>query len=197
MKRRLIALIIAILLQPLTSRALANCNLKVATAAGQYIAALEKAGLTKYQNSSVCEVLDYEFWSCSKSQKFTLEKSFKVKEVLGNYCQPHLRSSTPLSGNELMKGAELFSWKDHNGYLWYALLPGTNRIKTTRELIENKITSGYLRETILNLPPGTEVSWNPLTAVEDRKNLEFSIPAEAASDIKARAAQAKIKLVVQ
>ncbi len=165
MKRTLVALILTILPQALVSRALADCNLQVATAAGQYIAALEKAGLTKYQNNSVCEVLDYEFWSCSKSQKANLEKSFKVKEVLGNYCQPHLRPSGTVSKDELVKGAEIFSWKDYNGYLWYALLPGTNRLKTT--------------------------------AVEDRKNLEFSVPAVAASDVKALAARAKIKLVVQ
>ncbi len=95
-----------------------------------------------------------------------------------------------------MKGAELFSWKDHNGYPWYALLPGTNRLKTTKEITDNKVTSDYLMEVILNLPPGTEVSWNNLGAVEDRKNLEFSIPATVASELNARAAQAKIKLVV-
>ena len=78
MGQRLIALSIALLFYPLTNLALAQCNLKVAKAAGQYLAELEKAGLTKYQNNSVCEALDYEFWSCSKSQKATLDKSFKV-----------------------------------------------------------------------------------------------------------------------
>lgn len=36
----------------------ADCSLKVATAAGRYLAALEQAKLTKYQNNSVCEVLE-------------------------------------------------------------------------------------------------------------------------------------------
>ena len=41
-----------------------------------------------------------------------------------------------------MKGADLYSWRDQSGYVWYALLPGTNRVKSTKELIESKISPG-------------------------------------------------------
>ncbi len=44
----------------------ADCNLKMAVAAGTYLNELEKAKLTSYQNNSACEVLSYEFWNCER-----------------------------------------------------------------------------------------------------------------------------------
>jgi len=175
---------------------LADCNLKMATAAGQYIAELEKARLQRYQNNSVCEVLNYEFWNCSKPQKEKLKKSFDVKQVLGNYCQPHLPPpKQEMKKEEWMKGGDLYTWKDCSGYYWYALLPGTNRNKTTKELIENKVNEGYLKELIAKAPQNTELSWNNLSTISDKEKLDFSLPPTTIStEIKNAAELAKLKL---
>ncbi|WP_413290686.1 hypothetical protein [Bdellovibrio sp. HCB337] len=175
----------------------ADCNLKVATAAGQYMAELEKAKLTKYQNNSVCEVLSYEVSNCSKAQKAKLENAFNLKEVLYNYCQPHLPppQNIGLPPQQLMKGAELYSWKDHSGYYWYALLPGTNANKETKQLLENKLSEGNLKMHLANLPADTYVSWNSVMNIKDKEKLEFSYPsAKVSEEIKATALQAKLQL---
>lgn len=177
----------------------AECNLKVATPAGQYLEALEKAHLTKYQNNSVCEVLSYEHSNCTKEQKAQLAKAFNIKEVLYNYCQPHLPPPRDVISKEhLMKGADLYSWKDYQGYYWYALLPGTNAQKDTKQLIENKLTEGELKQTLGTLPAETDVFWNSLSALKDKNSLEFSYPsAKVLKEIKDKALQAKIKLTTE
>jgi hypothetical protein len=159
------------------STAFAECNLKVATAAGQYLASLEDANLRRYQNNSVCEVLSYEFWNCTEKQKSKLNSAFNLKEVLGNFCQPHLPHSKNAIANELfMKGADLYSWRDPDGYVWYALLPGANRPKSTKELTESKVSPGFLKLELKNLPSKTEIVWNNLVSLGDKANLEFSLP---------------------
>ena len=172
-------LVIAVFSLSLSSTLFADCNLKVAKAAGQYLATLEEAKLTKYQNNSVCEVLNYEFWNCTEKQKSKLKSSFNLKEVLGNYCQPHLPPPRNAIEKEMfMKGADIYSWRDENGYgyVWYALLPGTNRTKSTKEIIERKGAAGYLKQELKNLPPNTQIAWNNLVSVEDKSNLEFALP---------------------
>ncbi len=159
------------------STSFADCNLKVATAAGQYLAALEEAKLTKYQNNTVCEVLNYEFWNCTENQKSKLKSAFNLREVLGNYCQPHLPSpKNSIDKAQFMKGADLYSWQDRSGYFWYALLPGTNRTKSTKELIERKMSPGFLKQELSHLPANTEIAWNSLVTIQDKSNLEFSLP---------------------
>jgi hypothetical protein len=187
---------IATLTSILTSNALAECNLELAKTAGSYIAALEKAKLQKYQNNSVCEVLSYEFWNCSEQQKTALNKDFNLKEVLGNYCQPHL-AVPEVAGdkNAYFKGASLYSWKDDNGYQWYALMPGTNRTQTTQELLQNKISEGYLKMSLPTLPEGTHISWNSLVGLSDPKGLPFELPpSQTAREIQQKAKLAKLKL---
>ncbi|MBL7688384.1 MAG: hypothetical protein JNJ49_10135 [Bdellovibrionaceae bacterium] len=75
-----------------------------------------------------------------------------------------------------MKGAELYSWRDQGGYVWYALLPGTNRTKGTKELTDSKVSSGYLKHVLKSLPSKTPVLWNNLVGVADKSTLEFSLP---------------------
>ncbi len=181
-----------------STAALADCNLKVATAAGQYLAALEEGKLTKYQNNSVCEVLNYEFWNCTEKQKTKLKSAFNLREVLGNYCQPHLPPpKNTLSNEQFMKGADLYSWRDHSGYTWYALLPGTNRTKNTKELTENKVSPGYLKQELKNLPSKTEITWNNLVSIDDKSDLEFSIPDDKTlRDILKSAEQGNLKITV-
>lgn len=155
----------------------AECSLKVATAAGRYLAALEQAKLTKYQNNSVCEVLSYEFWNCTEKQKSKLKSAFNLIEVLGNYCQPHLPPApSAIDKVQFMKGAELYSWRDQGGYVWYALLPGTNRTKAAKELTDSKVSPGYLKQVLKSLPAKTPVLWNNLVGVDDKSALEFSLP---------------------
>lgn len=167
----------AILWFLISSDGFGDCNLKVASAAGHYLAALEEAKLTKYQNSSVCEVLNYEFWNCTEKQKTKLKEAFNLREVLGNYCQPHLPPPrNAIDKNQLLKGAELYSWRDQNGYLWYALLPGSNRTKNSKELTEFKVSPGYIRQELKSLPAKTEISWNNLVTVADKSALDFSLP---------------------
>lgn len=181
-----------------SSYSFAECNLKVATAAGQYLASLEDANLRKYQNNSVCEVLNYEFWNCTEKQKTKLVSAFNLKEVLGNYCQPHLPPpKNAVDKNSLMKGAELYSWQDYNGYVWYALLPGTNRSKNTKELIEIKMSAGYLKQELKNIQLKTQISWNNLITIDDKSNLDFTLPGEnAVRDIVKSAEQVGSKIII-
>ncbi len=191
-------LIASLLCLSLSSISFADCNLKVATAAGQYLAALEEAKLTKYQNNSVCEVLNYEFWNCTEKQKTKLKSAFNLKEVLENYCQPHLPPPKNTIQKEwFMKGADLYSWRDHSGYLWYALLPGTNRTKSTKELIESKVSPGYLKQELKTLPSKTEIAWNNLVSVDDKVNLVFSLPDDKTlKDILKSAELGNLKITV-
>ena len=181
-----------------SSTAFADCNLKVATAAGQYLATLEEAKLTKYQNNSVCEVLNYEFWNCTEKQKTKLKSAFNLREVLGNYCQPHLPPpKNDIDKEHFMKGADLYSWQDHSGYVWYALLPGTNRSKSAKEIMESKVSPGYLMQELKNLPPKTQIAWNNLVTVVNKSALEFSLPDEKTQkDIMKSAELADLKISV-
>jgi hypothetical protein len=170
-------LITALLSLSFHSTSFAECNLKVAKAAGQYLAVLEKEKLRRYQNNSVCEVLSYEFWNCTEKQKSKLNVAFNAKEVLGNYCHPHLPPpKNYISKEQYMKGADLYSWQDYSGYVWMAILPGTNRTRSTKELIESKVSPGYIKLEIKNIPSKSKITWNNLVSIEDKSNLEFSLP---------------------
>lgn len=173
----------------------ADCNIDLAKASGEYLAELEKAELRSYQNNSVCAVLDQELASCSKGQLAKLKKSFNIKEVHRNYCQPHLPPYPVTNKKEFFKGVELYSWKEHEGYYWYAILPGTNRLKTTKELLANKLSHSYLKAKLRQLPPNAEISWNNLTKVDDKQNLRFSRPSESVvKDIKTYISKSKLVL---
>ncbi len=146
-------------------------------AAGQYLAPLEEANLSKYQNNSVYEVLSYEFLNCAEKQKKKLKSVINIKEVLGNYCQPHLPPPRNASSkDQFMKGADLYSWREQSGYVWYAILPETNRSKNEKELTENKISPGFLKQELQNIPARTEIAWNNLAGLEKVSNLELMLP---------------------
>lgn len=180
----------------LTNNANANCNLNLVKATGKYIEELEKAKIVKYQNISVCEVLDYEIGKCSKIQSSELKKAFNIQAVHRNYCQPFLPPPESAPDKELfMKGADLFSWKDFQGFQWYALLPGTNRPKTTKELTDVKNSEWHLLQKLQQLPPRIDVNWNNLVTIQDKKNLDFSYPPpEVVKGIEQNAAKANLKL---
>jgi hypothetical protein len=187
---------IVLILLLFTTNTFAECNLELAKASGTYLSELEKLKLYRYQNNSVCEVLSNEFWNCTEAQKAKLNQAFEVKEVLGNYCGPHLPPPKyPISKNDYMKGISLFSWKDADGYFWYALLPGTNRLKTSKELLDYKVSEGYLKEKLKNLPENVDISWNNLIEVSDKEKLEFSLPEKKKlEEIKKSAQKSKLKI---
>ena len=146
----------------------------------------------------MCEVLNYEFWNCTEKQKSKLKSAFNLREVLGNYCQPHLPSpKNTIDKAQFMKGADLYSWRDHSGYVWYALLPGTNRNKSAKEITESKVSPGYLKQELKNLPSKTQIAWNNLVAVEDKSNLEFTLPDDKTlKDIVKSAESVDLKITV-
>lgn len=174
----------------------ADCNYKVAESASQYLNELEKANLQKYQNSSVCEVLTNETERCSKEQIAELNNKANLKKTLGDYCEAYRKTAkAEASKNKWSKGAELLSWQDRNGIYWFALLPGTNRLKNTDEIVSNKVSSGNVRDELAKLPPKTHVVWNNVVKDEARKKLDFTFPPESvATGIRQEAQRAQLDL---
>ena len=179
----------------LASHVWAQCNLNLIKASANYIIELENAKLRSYQNSSVCEVLDQEFGSCSKSLMSKLENTLNIKEVLGNYCQPHLPPYPSTNKEHFLKGAQLFSWKESEGYYWYAILPKTNHQISGNEIMENKISYVRLLVKLGQLPSDIHIYWNSLSFVDNKSNIRFSLPAKAiVKKVEARIAKAKLTL---
>ncbi|MCB0422905.1 MAG: hypothetical protein KDD61_18030 [Bdellovibrionales bacterium] len=190
------SILIALLFLPIASWA--KCNTKLAKASGIYLQELETAHLPKYQSLGACEVLDRELANCSKKQIAKLNKSFNVKEVRGNYCQPYLPPYPSVDKDHFLKGAELFSWKEPGGYIWYALLPGTNRRKSSDELKKHRISYLYLEETVKQLPPQIEISWNFTHSVSDPSRLEFILPLkDKVESLSAKAKSSQINLKIK
>ncbi len=190
-----IFLLISVVL--VSNLAWADCHIEVARTAGKYLLELEKAKLRSYQDNSVCEVLDRELEECSKVQLADLEKTFDVKEVLGIYCQPHLPPYPMTDKAQFLKGADLFSWKETDGYYWYAVLPGTNRLKTIKEIRANRMSYSHLKVRLEQLPPNTDITWNNLSAIdiEKKQSLNFSIPPQhVVEKIKTDSIKAKLML---
>jgi hypothetical protein len=175
----------------------ANCNYGLAEASGKYLVELEKAKLRKYQNNSVCEVLDQEIANCSADQIKKLKNTYDVDEVRGNYCQPHLPPYQSTDREQFMKGADLFSWQEDEGYIWFAIFPGTNRLKTTKEITNSKISYSHLREKLTHLPANTQISWNNLGSIDDKQKLNFSIPNKKTVErLREIASESKLTLLI-
>jgi hypothetical protein len=73
--------------------------------------------------------------------------------------------ATPFGGAaaqpKATKGLELYSWKEDKGWR-YALLGGTNRLKTAQEVKANPtVATGLdkITEALKKLPEGEQVSW--------------------------------------
>ncbi len=172
------------------------CNLELAQASGKYLELLESASLRSYQNRSVCEVLDQEIAACTKKQMAKIEKQFNPKIILGSYCQPHLPPYPSTNKEQFLKGAELYSWKENEGYFWYSLLPGTNRQKSASEIKANKMSYRYLLAKIEQLPPKIIITWNHETSNNEEEALNLSLPDQ--SKVKAIKSQIeRSKLLLQ
>lgn len=72
-------------------------------------------------------------------------------------------SISDLSATTSMKGYELYSWRDKRSGEWYfALLPGTNRLKTYDEITAPQTqmkTVDRLQQELTKLPGGEHIEW--------------------------------------
>lgn len=156
----------------------AECNFNLTKASGKYLTELENANLRSYQNRSVCEVLDQEFGNCTKSQISKLENILNIKEILGNYCQPHLPPYPSTNKDKFLKGAQLFSWKANEGYYWFAILAGEKPQNNINEIIENKLSYKHLLVKLGQLPSNIHINWNSFSYVGNKREIRFSLPPQ-------------------
>jgi hypothetical protein len=94
----------------------------------------------------------------------------------------------------MFKGVELYSWKDTSTNEWrFVLVPGTNRLKTSEEILGNPQTLESveaLKEQVSALASGEQVFWQRTSAV-------FELPStELLEDIVRYAATLGIKVHV-
>jgi hypothetical protein len=100
--------------------------------------------------------------------------------------------STARAKERAFKGMELYSWKDPSRGWIFALLPGTNRLKTEQEIKqkENEILgASQLEQHFSKLAEGEEVFWF------HRDLSGFAYPDERVlQEIQASARKAKVEL---
>jgi hypothetical protein len=102
---------------------------------------------------------------------------------------------TTVHASTWMKGADLYSWKESTGQVWYALLPGTNRTKHSEELLNAKITSSELISKLKQMPKNTDVSWNNSVGFDNTASLKLTLPSKSESRvIKKKMAELGLKL---
>lgn len=94
-----------------------------------------------------------------------------------------------------MKGADLYSWIDL-GQTWYALLPGTNRLKHSDELLKAKVTSAELMKKLDRVPKETYVTWNNSVGLENAASLKLALPPKQELKL-IKNKMAKLRLKVQ
>jgi hypothetical protein len=94
------------------------------------------------------------------------------------------------------KGMELYSWLDSNKSLIFALVPGTNRLKTETEIKEKRNQIASVRELekrFLLLSEGEHVGWD-----HGNQKHGFAYPnRKTMDDVAASARKAKIELHVE
>lgn len=80
--------------------------------------------------------------------------------LLAALCLTAFAAERPKRGQ--MKGRELYSWKTDGQWL-FALVPGTNRLKSADEIKQSPdrvTTLPALQERFTNLAEGEQVTWN-------------------------------------
>ena len=85
--------------------------------------------------------------------------------------------TAPRPPGHAFKGYELYSWQDGGGSWRYALLEGTNRLKSPAEVATAGVAEDQLRLRLAELPQGESVSWCPPYAVETE--VQLATPPEA------------------
>lgn len=91
------------------------------------------------------------------------------------------------------KGHELYSWKGEQGQWLYALLPGTNRLKSGDEILSAGIPEADLRLAISELAPGESVSWCAPPGLEIQPRLATP-PADVVDGLRALAREHEVRL---
>jgi len=76
-----------------------------------------------------------------------------------------------------MKGVDLYSWKSKDGGIHYALLDGTNRLKTPDELVSNQMNIAELEAKMKKLPEKSDILWNNTVGVDHELELNFAFPS--------------------
>ena len=82
----------------------------------------------------------------------------RVAHRLGGSRAPASPTGDASTGHAF-KGYELYSWQDAEGAWRFALLEGTNRLKSPAEIIDVPLSEGELLERLSALPAGETVSW--------------------------------------
>jgi hypothetical protein len=63
------------------------------------------------------------------------------------------------STEKAFKGMELYSWQGDDGQWSYAILFGTNRIKSSDEVLSHPLDIEGVKEGLCKLAPGEQVFW--------------------------------------
>lgn len=92
-----------------------------------------------------------------------------------------------------VKGWELYSWPEPDGTWRFALLEGTNRLKTWEELLLAATTGAELRERLAELAPGEAVGWCH-ERLEDLATPLAYPPTETAAALVAAAREHDVRL---
>ncbi|MGV8125538.1 MAG: hypothetical protein AB2L14_37825 [Candidatus Xenobiia bacterium LiM19] len=87
------------------------------------------------------------------------------------------------NASPMFKGVELYSWKDSKSAEWcFSLLPGTNRMKTYREVTDPLFTKkgvDALKKALTTLATGEQVFWfNTIDKMQPVGNPHLTFPPE-------------------
>lgn len=63
------------------------------------------------------------------------------------------------STKKAFKGMELYSWQGDDGAWSFAILMGTNRIKTVEEVMANPLDIEAVKQGLCQMAPGEQVFW--------------------------------------
>ncbi len=104
---------------------------------------------------------------CSRFPKYCWGFPMRITLLLSLLISTVLFSirvgEAPRNQQPMMKGVELYSWKNVKTGLWrFSLLPGTNRNKSLTEIAEEKVTvadMSTLKKRLAILANGESVFW--------------------------------------
>lgn len=86
------------------------------------------------------------------------------------------RTAAPGEPRRAFKGYELYSWQDSQEKWRYALLLGTNRLKSPEEVLAAGVSEAELRLRLAELPATESVSWCRQADVETDPPLALPPP---------------------
>jgi hypothetical protein len=117
--------------------------------------------------------------------------------LLLNAC--NTLDTTPIRTADLaFKGMELYGWTNELGEWRFALLAGTNRLKTVDEVQSDTMDLASLKQSLCELAVSESVFWMP-SAQNEMTGLQVDLPlptAELAAEIKEQAATCQVNLVM-